>query len=89
MKKEIHPKWYPQATVKCNCGNTFKTGATVPEIEVDVCSACHSFFTGNQKLVDTTGRVTRYQARLEKSRNLTKSNKKANKKVKKTSKSTK
>jgi len=66
MKKEIHPKWYPEAEVKCACGNTFKTGATVPKIEVEVCSNCHSFFTGNQKLVDTAGRVTRYQERLAK-----------------------
>lgn len=71
MKKDIHPKWYPEAKVKCTCGNTFTTGATVPEIEVDVCSACHSFFTGNQKLVDSTGRVTRYKERLAKSQSIT------------------
>jgi len=72
MKKDIHPKWYPKAKVKCACGNTFETGATVPEIEVDVCSNCHSFFTGNQKLVDTAGRVTRYQQRLAKSKAISK-----------------
>jgi len=66
MKKDIHPKWYPEAKVKCACGNSFVTGATVPEIEVEVCSNCHSFYTGNQKLVDTAGRVTRYQNRLNK-----------------------
>jgi len=78
MKKDIHPKWYPEAKVKCACGNSFTTGATVPEIEVEVCSNCHSFFTGNQKLVDTAGRVTRYKERLAKAKanKSTKDNKK-------------
>ncbi|HLB32261.1 MAG TPA: 50S ribosomal protein L31 [Patescibacteria group bacterium] len=66
MKKDIHPKWYDNAKVKCACGHTFTTGATVPEFDVEVCSNCHSFYTGNQKLVDTAGRVTRYQERLAK-----------------------
>lgn len=88
MKEKIHPKWYPNAKVKCACGNTFETGATVPEIEVEVCSNCHSFYTGNQKLIDTAGRVTRYKQRLEKSKTLASSNKgqKAKKKVKSTNK---
>ncbi len=66
MKKDIHPKWYPDAKVECTCGNKFTTGATVPEIKVEVCNACHSFFTGSQKIVDTAGRVTKFQERLEK-----------------------
>lgn len=70
MKKDIHPKWYPDAKVKCACGNSFTTGATVPEIEVEVCSNCHSYYTGNQKLVDTAGRVTRFQNRLNKQKEI-------------------
>lgn len=70
MKKEIHPKWYNDAKVSCTCGNTFTTGATVPEIRVEVCSNCHSFYTGNQKLIDTTGRVNRFESRVAKSQAL-------------------
>jgi len=66
MKKDIHPKWYPEAKVQCNCGNKFVTGATVPEINVEVCNSCHSFFSGSQKIVDTAGRVTKYEERLKK-----------------------
>jgi len=67
MKKEIHPTWYNDAKVSCACGNSFVTGATVPEIKVEVCSNCHSFYTGNQKLIDTTGRVNRFESRVAKS----------------------
>ncbi len=63
MKREIHPKWYPNAKVVCACGNTFTTGSTKEEIKVEVCSACHPFFTGQQKFVDTLGRVEKFQAR--------------------------
>jgi large subunit ribosomal protein L31 len=63
MKKDIHPKWYPQAKVTCACGNTFTVGSTKPEIEVEVCSACHPFFTGEMKYVDTQGRVEKFQAK--------------------------
>lgn len=66
MKKEIHPPYYPEAAVKCVCGNTFKIGSTLKAIEVEVCSACHPFYTGKQKLVDTAGRVDRYKARMAK-----------------------
>ena len=59
MKKDIHPK-YEEATVTCVCGNTFKTRSTLPEINVEICSACHPFFTGQQKLVDSAGRVERF-----------------------------
>ena len=65
MKEGIHPKWYDDATVICACGNTWKTGATKPELRVDVCSACHPFFTGQQRIVDTEGQVDRFYKRLE------------------------
>jgi large subunit ribosomal protein L31 len=66
MRKGIHPEWYPEAKVVCACGNTFTTGATQPEIRTDVCSACHPFFTGEQRIVDTAGQVERFMRRLEK-----------------------
>ena len=59
MKKDIHPK-YNTIQVKCACGNTFETRSTVKEIHVEICSNCHPFFTGKQKLVDTAGRVEKY-----------------------------
>ena len=59
MKAEIHPK-YHQATVRCACGNEFTVGSTKPEIRLDICSACHPFFTGKQKFVDTAGRVDKF-----------------------------
>jgi large subunit ribosomal protein L31 len=65
MKPKIHPKYYSEAKVICACGNTWTTGATVPEIKVDVCSACHPFFTGEQRIVDTAGQVDRFMKRLE------------------------
>ncbi len=65
MKATIHPKWFPEATVICACGNTWKTGATVPEIRTDICSACHPFFTGEQRIVDTEGQVDRFLKRLQ------------------------
>ncbi len=68
MKKQIHPTYYPQAKVSCACGNSFITGSTIPEIKVDICSACHPFFTGSQKLVDTQGRVERFIQRREKAK---------------------
>jgi large subunit ribosomal protein L31 len=65
MKVNIHPKWYPEANVVCACGNTWKTGATVPEIRTDICSACHPFYTGEQRIVDTEGQVDRFMKRLQ------------------------
>jgi large subunit ribosomal protein L31 len=65
MKEGIHPQWYPEATVSCICGNSWKTGATVPEIRTDICSACHPFFTGEQRIVDTEGQVDRFMKRLQ------------------------
>jgi large subunit ribosomal protein L31 len=65
MKEGIHPKYYPNATVICSCGNSWTTGSTVPEIRTDVCSACHPFFTGEQRIVDTAGQVDRFMKRLD------------------------
>jgi len=65
MKKKIHPK-YVECTVKCGCGETFTTRATQPEINVEICSKCHPFYTGKQKLVDTAGRVEKFQRRYAK-----------------------
>jgi len=64
MREDIHPKWYPEAVVICACGNTWTVGSTVPEIRTDVCSACHPFFTGEQRIVDTEGQVDRFMKRL-------------------------
>ena len=62
MKKDIHPK-YHQAKVTCACGNSFVVGSTLPEIHVEICSLCHPFYTGKQKLLDTARRVEKFQAR--------------------------
>jgi large subunit ribosomal protein L31 len=59
MKKDIHPK-YVDCKVTCGCGNTFQTRATVPELRIEICAACHPFYTGKQKFVDTAGRVDKY-----------------------------
>ena len=66
MKKEIHTTYYPTATVHCSCGNTFTVGSTKPEIKVEICSACHPFFTGSEKVMDTAGRVEKFRARAAK-----------------------
>ena len=62
MKKGIHPD-YVEATVTCSCGETFKTHSTSPTLKVELCSKCHPFYTGKQKLVDTGGRVERFERR--------------------------
>jgi large subunit ribosomal protein L31 len=62
MKQGIHPK-YQKITVTCACGNRIETGSTKTEIRLELCSACHPFFTGKQKLVDTAGRIERFQRR--------------------------
>lgn len=63
MKDDIHPQYYPKAKVHCACGNVFTVGATRPEIEVDICSSCHPFYTGKEKLLDTAGRIEKFRAR--------------------------
>ncbi|MFN2461432.1 MAG: 50S ribosomal protein L31 [Candidatus Velthaea sp.] len=64
MKQKIHPKWFPEAQVNCACGATFTTGSTLPKISVEICSACHPLFTGQQKFVDTAGRVDKFNQRV-------------------------
>ncbi len=64
MKKDIHPK-YTESTVKCSCGESFVTRSTKPELKVELCSQCHPFYTGKQKLVDSGGRVERFQKRFQ------------------------
>ncbi len=65
MKDKIHPKYYPKAKVICACGNNFITGSTQEEIKTELCSVCHPFYTGKQKLVDTARRVEKFQAKVE------------------------
>lgn len=67
MKKEIHPK-YGKCVVKCACGETFETGSVRENLTLDICSKCHPFYTGRQKLVDTGGRVDKFQKRLQKTK---------------------
>ena len=66
MREKIHPEYYPDAKAACSCGNTFTLGSTKPEIRVELCSQCHPFFTGEQRVVDTAGRVERYRRRYAK-----------------------
>jgi large subunit ribosomal protein L31 len=65
MQDKIHPTWYNDAVVTCSCGNTFVTGSTKKDIKVDICSACHPFFTGEMKFVDIQGRVEKFQAKMQ------------------------
>lgn len=65
MKAKIHPKYY-ETTIKCACGNVIETRSTVKDISVEICSNCHPFFTGKQKLVDTAGRVERFRSKYAK-----------------------
>ncbi len=66
MKADIHPK-YEECQVKCACGNAFTTRSTRQAIKIEICSACHPFYTGNQKFVDTAGRVDRFRQRYSRS----------------------
>lgn len=65
MKDGIHPTYHTDTVVKCACGNTFTTGSTIKEIHTEICSNCHPFYTGKQKLVDTTGTVDRFRKKIE------------------------
>ncbi len=65
MREGIHPK-YDTATVTCVCGNSFETRSTVGDMKIEICSACHPFFTGTQKIVDTAGRIERFQRKYAK-----------------------
>lgn len=65
MKKDIHPKWFPDAVITCtSCGTEWRTGAAVATLRVDICSNCHPFYTGEQRIVDTEGQVDRFMKRL-------------------------
>jgi len=72
MKKNIHPKYHPNAKVHCACGNIFETGSTKEFIEVEICSKCHPFYSGKEKIIDTLGRVERFRKRLAKKEELAK-----------------
>ena len=65
MKEKIHPKYYPDAKVTCSCGNTFTTGSTKKTLKVELCSKCHPYFTGERRLIDTAGRVERFNKRYQ------------------------
>ncbi len=67
MKKANQPKYYDDAKIICACGNIIETGSTVKEMQVEICSACHPFYTGKKKVIDTTGRVDRFRKMTEKS----------------------
>ena len=64
MKTKIHPEYHLAATVICSCGATYITGATKPELKVEICNQCHPFYTGEQRIVDTEGRVERMRRRF-------------------------
>jgi large subunit ribosomal protein L31 len=68
MKPGIHPKYYQEAKVKCACGNAFTVGSTKPELNVEICAKCHPVYTGQEKLIDTAGRVERFKARKAKAK---------------------
>lgn len=76
MKKDIHPTYYPASTVDCVCGAHFKVGSTMEKINVEICSQCHPFYTGNEKILDNAGRVERFKKRAGATTKTTKSKKK-------------
>jgi len=76
MKKDIHPKYFEKARVRCACGNSFTVGSTKEEIEIEICSKCHPFYTGKEKIVDVMGRVERFRKRLAKKTEMAKKKKK-------------
>lgn len=72
MKKDIHPKYFEKAQVVCACGNTFTIGSTKEHIEVEICSKCHPFYSGKEKIIDALGRVEKFKKRLAKKETLRK-----------------
>ena len=74
-KKDIHPKYYPEARVQCACGNTWTVGSTKEFIEVEICSSCHPFYTGKEKVLDTVGQVQKFKKRLARREDLKKKKK--------------
>jgi large subunit ribosomal protein L31 len=77
MKKDIHPPYNPKAKATCSCGNSFEVGSTTDSIHVEVCSACHPYYTGTAKFIDTAGRVDKFKAKLEKAQALKAKSKKS------------
>ena len=82
MKKDIHPKFYPEAKVVCACGASFTVGSTREKLEIEICSNCHPFFSGNEKVIDSAGRVEKFKNRREKSATIPKKTVKKVRKVK-------
>jgi len=80
MKQDIHPQYFEDAKVKCACGNQFKVGSTKAELNVEICSACHPFYTGKEKILDIAGRVEKFKAKRAKATSV------KSKKIKKTKK---
>ena len=76
MKKDIHPKYYEKAQVKCACGNRFTVGSTKEFIETEICSQCHPFYTGKEKILDVVGRIQKFKERLAKKKEIKKKNRK-------------
>ena len=66
MKEKIHPKYYPNAKVRCACGAVFEVGSTKEFLEIEICSQCHPFYTGKEKIVDVMGRVEKFKKRMTK-----------------------
>ena len=81
MKKDTHPEYNAKAKVTCACGNSFTTGSTLKELKIEICSTCHPFYTGKQKIMDTAGRVDRFKRLTEQQAEIAKTRK--GKKVKK------
>ena len=77
MKANTHPNWHHDCKVTCSCGNVFTIGSTFAELEVDICNACHPFFTGDMKFVDRQGRVDRFKKKMEKAKKTKSTQKKA------------
>lgn len=75
MKQDIHPTYYTDAKVSCACGNTFITGSTMKELHIEICSNCHPFYTGKDKLIDTAGRVDRFKRLVVKKKEISETRK--------------
>ncbi len=72
MKKDIHPQYFKNAKITCSCGAVFEVGSTKEAMKVEICSACHPFYSGQAKIIDTAGRVDKFKARLEKAQKMKK-----------------
>ncbi len=79
MKQDIHPQYFPKAKISCSCGKTYEIGSTKEKMEIEICSHCHPFFTGQEKLIDTAGRVEKFKARQARAVEATKTKPKVSK----------